>query len=217
MQMTSRFDPHNPQKDTRFSTLLGPEMWHQLPPAIQQRFGKRVRGGASVAYQGVVTDMQMNWAGWLLSQAARLVGGPLPYDMSCVGQPAIVVVTEDIAGDGQFWIRQYGRQSGFPQMVHSSKRFAGPTGLEEYIGYGIGMALRTEALDDALFFKSDHYFLSFRGLRMRLPRWMSPGALTIGHHDLGGGRFRFSLRLTNRLFGMLIGQDAVFQDAGGSS
>ncbi|WP_366944116.1 DUF4166 domain-containing protein [uncultured Roseobacter sp.] len=216
MQMNSRFDPHLPRKDTRFSKLLGQEMWHRMPPAIRQRFGKRVRGGASVAYQGVVTDMQMNWAGWLLSQAARLVGGPLPYDMSCVGQPAIVVVTEDIAGNGQFWIRQYGRQSGFPQMVHSSKRFTGPTGLEEYIGYGIGMALKVEAQEAALLFKSDHYFLSLLGLRIRMPGWISPGALTIGHHDLGGGSFRFSLRLTNRLFGLLIGQDAVFQDAGGS-
>lgn len=217
MQMNSRFDPHLHQKDTRFSKLLGQKMWHQLPPAIRQRFGKRVRGGASVAYQGVVTDMQMNWAGWLLSQAARLVGGPLPYDISCVGQPAIVVVTEDIAGDGQFWIRQYGRQSGFPQMVHSSKRFAGPTGLEEYIGYGIGIALKVNAQGAALLFKSDHYFLSLPGLRLRIPGWMSPGALTIGHRDLGEGRFRFSLRLSNRLFGLLIGQDAVFQDAGGSS
>lgn len=212
-----QFDPFSQTKchvkDTRFSSLLGKEKWAQLPVKIRNRFGKRVKGGASVTYKGVVTAMQMNWAGKLLAQAARLIGAPLPYDISSVDQPAVVVVTEDVAGNGQFWIRQYGRQSGFPQIVHSSKRFAGPTGLEEYIGYGIGIALRVEAEDAALLFKSDHYFLSVWGHRIRLPQFLSPGALVIGHHDLGGGHFKFSLQLQHRVFGDLLKQDAVFQDA----
>jgi len=201
-----------PRRDTRFSALLGAENWQQLPAAIRGRFGKRVLGGESVTYQGVVTDMKMNWAGRILAHAARLVGAPLPYDQSSVGQPAVVTVTEDIAGEGQFWIRQYGRKAGFPQVVHSSKRFAGPTGLEEYIGFGIGMALRIEAGQNALLFKSDHYFVSLLGRRMRLPRVLSPGALVIGHHDLGDGAFNFSLHLRSRVFGDLIVQDAKFRD-----
>lgn len=207
--------PNKPilEKDTRFSQLLGEADWRQLPAAVRRRFGKRVRGGASVTYQGAVVAMRMNWAGRLLAQAARAIGGPLPYDLSSVGQPAVVVVTEDIAGDGQFWVRQYGRKSGFPQVVHSSKRFAGASGIEEYIGYGIGMALRLEVCDQTLLFKSDHYFVQFAGRRMRLPRWLSPGALVIGHRDLGDGAFIFSLHLHNRLFGEMIAQDARFHDA----
>ncbi|MGC3939125.1 DUF4166 domain-containing protein [Roseobacter sp. EG26] len=202
-----------PVKDERFSTLLGAEQWRRLPDPIRHRFGKRVRGGASIAYQGTIEQMEMNWAGKLLAHATRIIGAPLPFDLSCVGRSAVVVVTEDSAGQGQFWIRQYGRRSGFPQMVHSSKRFAGPTGLEEYIGYGIGIALRVEVSNAALLFKSDHYFISALGWRIRFPRLFSPGALTIGHHDLGGGKFRFSLRLQNRLLGTLLSQDAIFQDA----
>lgn len=213
MQIKPLPHPQLPHNDNRFSALLGPDKWLQLPPAIRLRFGKRVQGGESVAYQGTVTTMEMNWAGRLLTYATRLIGAPLPYDMTCVGQPAVVVVTEDITGNGQFWIRQYGRKSGFPQVVHSSKRFAGPTGLEEYIGYGIGMALKVEVRDEALLFKSDHYFLSLLGHRLRIPGMISPGALTVGHHDLGDGRFKFSLRLKNRLFGQLLSQDAVFRDA----
>lgn len=202
-----------PHKDARFSDIIGQDKWMQLCPNIRKRFGKRVKGGDSISYQGVVTDMKMNWAGWVLAQAAKLIGAPLPYDLSSVGQPAIVVVTEDYAGDGQFWVRQYGRKSGFPQVVHSSKRFAGPTGLEEYIGFGIGMALNVVADGDALLFKSDHYFVSVFGRRIRVPSLLSPGALVVGHHDMGAGAFRFSLRLNARLFGLLVSQDAIFRDA----
>ena len=199
--------------DSRFSDLLGATEWTALPATLRRRFRKRVHGGASVAYQGRVVKMRLSLAGRILAHAARLIGAPLPYDMSSQDQPAVVVVTEDIASNGQFWIRQYNRKSGFPQVIHSSKRFAGPTGLEEYIGYGIGMALRVEAEGKALFFTSDHYFLQLFGRRLRLPRALSPGALVIGHHDLGDGAFLFSLDLHNRLFGTLIQQDALFQDA----
>ncbi|APX13019.1 hypothetical protein BWR18_16010 [Tateyamaria omphalii] len=213
--MQARPVPHPdlPLADHRFSDLLGQESWMKLPAAVRRRFGKRVRGGASVAYQGVVTHMHMNWSGWALTQVTRLIGAPLPYDRSCVGKPAVVIVTEDIAGNGQFWIRQYGRASGFPQMIHSSKRFAGVTGIEEYIGYGIGMALRVVEENGALLFKSDHYFLSVLGKRIKMPKLIAPGQLTIGHHDLGAGRFRFSMQLRHVVFGNVLSQDAEFQDA----
>ncbi len=212
MEISQINHPSLPIPDNRFRQLLGSENWRKLPAAIRARFGKRVSGGQSVAYQGIVTEMNMNGFGWLLAQLTRLLGAPLPYDKSSIGQPAVVTVTEDIAGDGQFWIRQYGRKSGFPQVVHSSKRFSGPTGLEEYIGFGIGMALKVEAEEDALLFKSDHYFVSVLGLRLRLPSLLSPGALTIAHCDLGDGKFLFSLNLHSRLLGTLIAQDAVFRD-----
>ena len=205
----------NRAPDDRFSKLVGREAWHKLNPAVRKRFGKRLKGGASVAYQGRVVAMRMNLAGRILANAARLIGAPLPYDMSSEGQPAVVTVTEDIASNGQFWIRQYGRQAGFPQVVHSSKRFAGPTGLEEYIGYGIGMALKVSVEGQDLLFKSDHYFMQVFGWRVRLPRALSPGALVIGHHDMGNGQFRFSLDLRNRLFGQMIYQDAIFNDGKG--
>lgn len=199
--------------DGRFRKLLGTRAWHRLPVAIRKRFSKRLMQGRSIAYQGVVTGMAMSRLGHCLAHAARLIGAPLPYDLKSVDQPAVVVVTEDVATNGQFWIRQYGREGAFPQTVHSSKRFHGPTGLEEYIGYGVGMALNVEATATALLFRSDHYFLQMFGRRLRLPRWLSPGALVIGHHELGNNRFTFTLSLHSRLFGDLIRQEAVFKDA----
>ena len=207
------FSPHHRAlADDRFRDLVGKAAWAALPRQVRRRFGHRLKGGASVVYQGTVTVMRMSPAGWVLAQLARCVGGPLPYDTSCVGQPAVVAVTEDCAGCGQFWIRQYGRAAGFPQVIHSSKRFAGPTGVEEYIGAGIGMALRVRADPTGLYFESDHYFLQFGRRKIRLPSWLRPGRLTIAHQDRGNAQFLFSLTLRSRLFGELIHQAAIFHD-----
>lgn len=200
-------------KDDRFRNLLGRDAWDRLPKAIQRRFSKRLSSGASLAYQGCVTEMRMNLSGRLLAFAMRMIGAPLPFDRTSVGRSAVVIVTEDAATGGQFWIRQYGRSSGFPQMVSSSKRFAGPTGLEEYIGYGIGISLRLESSDKALSFISDRYFLKLGKRRLPLPKWICPGSLVIEHEELGDGKFRFSLDLSHRFLRTVIRQDAVFQDA----
>jgi len=199
--------------DDRFEKLLGQANWMKLPAAIRKRFGKRFRQGQSIAYQGVVTKMKMSRFGWAFAQVARIIGAPLPFERRSVNQPAVVIVTEDRETSGQFWIRQYGREKGFPQTVHSSKRFSGPTGLEEYIGYGIGMALTLEATPHTLFFKSDHYFLQVLGKRIGLPNWLVPFDLIIGHHELGDHKFAFTLKLKSGVFGSMIEQDAVFCDA----
>ncbi|WP_120634293.1 DUF4166 domain-containing protein [Ruegeria sp. EL01] len=199
-------------KDKRFRHLVGTHAWKALPKTVRERFGHRLTGGASVVYQGRVTAMRMSLVGRLLAQLARLVGGPLPYDSSCVDQPAVVAVTEDCACSGQFWIRQYGRATGFPQVIHSSKRFSGPTGVEEYIGRGIGIALRVRTDHKGIYFESDHYFLKLGSVTFRLPSWLQPGSLTIAHQDLGNAQFLFSLNLSSDLFGELIQQDALFHD-----
>ncbi|MEL7132295.1 MAG: DUF4166 domain-containing protein [Pseudomonadota bacterium] len=200
-------------QDDRFKRLLGPAEWARLPHAIRRRFSKRLLADASLAYQGRVTQMRMNPAGRALAFALRAVGAPLPFDRTSVGRSAVVTVTEDAASGGQYWIRQYGRAAGFPQMVGSSKRFAGPTGLEEYIGFGIGISLRLESTSMGLYFVSDRYFLKLGQNRLPLPRWLSPGRLVVGHEELGNGQFRFTLDLAHPLFGQLIRQDATFQDA----
>ena len=207
------YSPHDQiLVDNRFKDLVGQNAWRTLPQQVQKRFGYRPRNGASVVYQGKVVAMRMSLMGRLVAQIARLIGGPLPYDASSLNQPAIVTVTEDCTGPGQFWVRQYGRATGFPQVIHSSKRFAGPTGIEEYIGTGIGLALRVSASPNGIHFVSDHYFLQVGRRKFRLPKWLQPGTLSIAHENLGGVRFLFSLKLTSRLLGDLIQQDAVFHD-----
>jgi hypothetical protein len=161
--------------DLRFRALLPADAWERLPVPVRQRFAKRVAGGDSAVYAGEITETRMNVWGRALAQILRLIGAPLPITMDC-GVPAIVSVTEDVCGQGQVWSRLYGRKNGFPQVIHSAKRFAGPTGLEEYIGGGIGIALRLDATSDALHFLNDHYFIQLGQFRQRLPRFLCPPA-----------------------------------------
>src|SRR4051794_17982405 len=204
-----------PVGDLRFRKLVGEAAWAALPLAVRARFGKRVGDCSTVLYAGEIVECRMNMAGRLLANALRLIGAPLPLS-SDTGVPAVVSVTEDVRGGGQYWTRMYGRRRGFPQVIHSSKRFAGPTGLEEYIGCGLGIALRCEVADEALHFLSDHYFVKLLGKRIRIAGWLSPGALRISHVDCGHGWFAFVLLLRSRWVGELIRQTVMFRDVEGT-
>ncbi|HEX4301262.1 MAG TPA: DUF4166 domain-containing protein [Rhizomicrobium sp.] len=198
--------------DLRFRGLLPAADWNALPHAVRRRFSERLAGGDSVVYAGEVTAMRRNWAGWVFCQMARLIGSPLPL-YSDLGMPAVVTVTEDARSGGQIWTRMYARRGGFPQVVHSAKRFGGVTGLEEYVGRGVGMALTVHVADGALLFKSAGYFVTLMGRRVRLPRGLTPGALTVTHRDYGGGRFLFALDVVHPKFGHCIHQAALFKEA----
>jgi Domain of unknown function (DUF4166) len=197
--------------DARFRALLPPADWAKLPGPIRHRFSRRLADGESVVYRGQVVDIKMNRAGRWLAQAARLFGGPLPLSRDA-GVPAVVTVTEDIATKGQHWTRLYVRRDGFPQVIHSLKRFVGPTGLEEYVGAGLSMALSVHVEADALVFRSMSYHLGFFGLRLPLPRWLTPGVLSVTHRELGNRRFLFDLRVLHPRFGEIIRQTAVFEE-----
>jgi len=198
--------------DHRFRALLPPEDWGRLPVAIWRRFSKRMVDGATVVYVGEVEEAFFSRDGWWVAQAARLIGGPLPTG-AVTGVPMIVTVTEDAASGGQVWTRICARHHGFPQVIHSAKRFAGPTGLEEYVGFGISMALKVSVGHNALVFSSAGYALQLGPLRLPLPDWLTPGDLTVTHSDLGGGLFRFTLEIIHPRFGRLLRQSAVFEEA----
>ncbi|WP_165185781.1 DUF4166 domain-containing protein [Caulobacter soli] len=197
--------------DLRFRALLGEADWNRLPPAVRERFSKRLRPGMAVTYVGEITESRRNGAGRLLAQLCRPIGAPLPLHDD-LGAAAVVTVTEDGRTGGQFWTRMYNQAHGFPQVIHSSKRFAGPTGLEEYLGCGFGIALAVSADETALHFRSRGYFLAVGPVRLRLPAWLAPGALTISHIDQGHDGFAFVLALRHPLFGQMLHQVGMFRE-----
>src|SRR3954453_12842335 len=126
--------------DLRFRALLSDEDWQRLPVHTRRRFSKRLAGGGTTVYVGTMVKAWFSRLGAVLAHAARLIGGPLPVGRD-IDVPFIVTVTEEMATGGQIWTRICTRRRRFPQVIHSSKRFAGPTGLEEYIGFGISVGL----------------------------------------------------------------------------
>lgn len=198
--------------DRRFRALLSDEDWGRLPLATWRRFSKRVADGDSIVYAGVIDEVAFSRIGWWVAQAARLIGGPLPICRD-TGVPAIVTVTEDGASGGQTWTRVCARKQGFPHVIHSATRFAGPTGLEEYVGFGISMALRIFVENGVLIFRSAGYGLRLGRVWIPLPEPLTPGDLTVTHADLGGGAFRFTLDVHHPRYGALIHQSATFREA----
>lgn len=201
-----------PIEDLRFRKLLGEAAWAQLPEAVRKRFSKRLGAGETIVYRGEVEATQLSRTGRFLSLLARIIGSPLPLADGATG-PATVIVSEEPALGGQCWLRIYARPGTFPQAIHSAKRFKGPTGLEEYVGCGIGMALRVSVEDRAMVFRSAGYFIGAGRWRLFLPQFLQPGEMRIEHRDLGAGRFSFSLELTHKVLGCLVYQRASFADA----
>ncbi len=197
--------------DLRFRALLTREVWAALPFAVQKRFSKRLQDGATVVYTGRVTVMRFSVLGFVLAQIFRLIGAPLPIFRD-TNTPTAVTVTEDKRSGGQIWTRIYGRAHGFPQVIHSVKRFSGPTGLEEYIGRGIGMALKISVEGGALVFRSAHYFFEAGRKQFKIPRWLTPGDITVTHRETSPTAFLFTLDLTHTVFGTLVRQEALYAE-----
>ncbi|MEE9319017.1 MAG: DUF4166 domain-containing protein [Granulosicoccus sp.] len=200
-----------PLGDNRFRSLLTPDEWSTLPQAVRNRFSKTLTNGRTVVYTGIVTVCRISRAGWCLANLLRCIGAPLPVSTD-TQIPATVVITEDTKADGQFWTRIYSRKKRFPVIIQSSKRFCGVTGLEEYIGYGVGIALRLSSNSKGLDFFSDHYFLEAKQHRVRIPAWLTPGELVVSHIDRGNNGFEFVLRLTHSLLGELVYQKIRFKN-----
>ena len=196
--------------DRRFERLLAPAAWASLPAAVRRRFSEHPTGTDSSVYAGEVARTTLSRAGRVFGQLARLIGAPLP--LTTGGRfAACVVVTEESAGR-QRWTRLYARPGRESQVIHSTKCFAGPTGLEECVGCGIGMRLMLSVEQRALVFRSAGFFVRVGALSLAIPAWLTPGTVEVRHREERDGRFSFTLRVVHPRFGLVVDQVAFFED-----
>ncbi len=194
-----------------FRALVPETDWMRLPAPVRARFERELRPGESVAFIGEVANTRMTAVGWLWAQVARLAGSPLPL-ARLARAAAAVVVTQDDASATQAWTRIYHGHGALPQVIRSTKRFAGPTGLEECVGAGVGMALVVSVERRALVFRSAEYFWRCGRLRFHISDCMTPGRIAVTHREERGGRFSFLLEVVHPWFGETIRQVAFFRD-----
>lgn len=197
--------------EPRFRALVDPADWAALPALVRRRFSIKLEHAQTLVYVGEVAETRMTLAGRCFGWLGLLIGAPLP--LAPGGRTAAaVMITEDETLGGQLWTRIYARPGKFAQVIHSAKRFAGATGLEECVGAGVGMRLTLHVEHRALVFRSAGYFLTLGARRLPLPGWLMPGRMEIVHREERGGHFSFTLKVTHPLFGEMIRQIAFFRD-----
>lgn len=194
-----------------FRALVPAADWKRLPAPVRARFERELHPGESIAFIGEVAETRMTTIGRIWAQVARIAGSPLPLNEHAHAAAA-VVVTQDGAGTAQAWTRIYHGKGALPEVIRSTKRFAGPTGLEECVGAGIGMALELSVERRALVFRSAEYFWRYARVRIRVPGWLTPGRISVTHREERKGRFSFTLEVVHPWFGEIIRQVAFFRD-----
>ncbi len=195
-----------------FCALVGEAAWGRLPRAVQRRFDRLLAPGESALYVGEVASTVLSPVGRAWAQLARALGAPLPL-RALAHSAAAVVVTADVRKHTQLWTRIYHESGHLPQVVRSMKSFTGPTGLEERVGGGIGMALAVSVEARALVFRSAEYFWRCGRVRVPLPAWLTPGRIEVVHREERAGRFSFTLSVVHPWFGRIVHQVAFFRDA----
>lgn len=194
-----------------YRRLLGEDNWQRLPLAVQRRFARELAPGESAVYLGEVVIAELTTVGWLWAQLARCVGAPLPLKEMTRAASSVVVTADAVTGS-QCWTRTYQQTGQLPQAIRSIKSFSGPTGLEERVGGGIGMALEVFVESHALVFRSAGYYWQCGSALLRIPGWLTPGRMEVRHREERDGSFSFTLSVMHPWFGQIIHQLATFRD-----
>lgn len=197
-----------------YRELLG-DGWSRLPAATRARFERH-----AALYAGTMT-LHATAAGRWVARLCKLVGSPLPPPCE---RPLVttVRVEPDHATGGSRWTRCY----DFPSKrvsVASVKALDADGALVERLGCGLRMRLTLAVRDAALCFDSAGYYVECEGVawggrrygawRIALPSWFLPGRTCVAHHDLGSGRFRFTMTIRHELLGDLFHHDGTFHEA----
>ena len=204
-----RADAH----ETVFRRLLGAKAWRRLTPAVRTRFARHPSAARATVYDGAMSEVRRSRVGAALANLCRLIGTPLaPFAGRNV---QVRVKVYDDGNGGVVWERLYAFPGRRPITVSSTKRADARAGLVECVGAGFGMTLDIYERDGALHFKSRGYFWQLGRWRIPLPALLSPGATHVVHSDVGGGWFRFAMRIVHPLLGETFFQDGVFHEIEG--
>ena len=184
--------------------LLGAAAWNRLPEAVRERFAD---AAGAMTYAGSFEVVRASWLGLAFAALGRLFG--MPVTPRTGANVASRVLVRPGAG-GVTWDREYHWADGDMHLVRSTKVVAGQR-LVEKLPARLCMPLDTYVEGAVLHFVSLGYYFDLGfGLKLWLPRLLSPGVTHVEHIDLDHGWFRFTMTVTHPLFGELFFQTGRF-------
>jgi hypothetical protein len=184
------------------AALVGAGAWARLPAHVRARFDAGLRN-ADYSGEGV---FEATAVGRAFARAGVVFGRPLPCH---VGRASVDICVE-AAGDGETWTRRY-RFAHALEMVSSLKRAGDGPWLEERAG-PLVMRLNVFVERHALVFECIDFRLRIGRFEILLPIVFTPGRIRVEHHDLGGGRFLFTLEARHPWFGRTFHQRCEMRD-----
>lgn len=194
-------------------TVLG-AAWTRLPEAVRLRFGEPP---IAVDYVGEFDVVRASWLGRMVALVCQLLGTPV-VPRTGLHVPAIVHVGPTRCGVA--WNREYRWLNGQPCLVRSTKIIDSHGELVERLPARLCMPLTVYELNGVLHFVSRGYYFDFgkrangERIKVRLPKWLSPGTTHVEHLDEAHGWFRFTMTVTHPLFGEMFYQTGRFRAAG---
>lgn len=190
--------------------VIGKKAWNRLPEAVRERFADSAE---AVTYAGAFEIVRASALGRVFAWLGTLVGTPVA-PRAGFNVEARVLVRPNI--EGVAWDREYRWADGTHHLVRSTKVVTDEGSLVEKLPARLCMPLHTFEDAGVLHFVSRGYYFDLgfgdfaRGLRLWLPRVLSPGITHVEHIDLGHGWFRFTMTVMHPLFGEIFFQTGRF-------
>jgi hypothetical protein len=190
-------------------SVLGHAAWARLPEAVRCRFAEPAM---AVDYVGNFDIVRASWLGRLIALVCLLLGTPV-VPRTGLHVPAIVHVGPTPSGVA--WNREYRWPNAGPCLVRSTKTIDSRGGLVERLPAYLCMPLHVFEQRGVLHFVSRGYYFDFGGgLKLPLPKLLSPGTTHVEHIDEADGWFRFTMTVTHPIFGEMFYQTGRFKAAG---
>lgn len=184
--------------------VLGAAAWSRLPAAVHERFAD---SACAMTYAGSFEVVRASWLGLAFAWLGRLFG-MLVAPRTGTNVASRVLVRPEAGG--VTWDREYHWADGDTHLVRSTKVVADDR-LIERLPARLCMPLDTYVEGTVLHFVSLGYYFDLGfGLRLWLPRLLSPGVTHVEHIDLDHGWFRFTMTVTHPLFGEMFFQTGRF-------
>ncbi|TNE30573.1 MAG: DUF4166 domain-containing protein [Alphaproteobacteria bacterium] len=194
-----------------FKSQLGDD-WDKIDPNIQTRFNADPAPGRPIIYKGKMTVLRRSWLGWLIAKLTFFTDGAFCAWNGTDIEADIEVFKKDGSEDIHKIRRYYFPDKKKTYIFKSHMHLNEQGELLEFVGAGLGMVVKVQEKNHALFFTDGGCFFHIGTYRVSMPSFLTLGKIKLTHTNTGKNRFKIVIDITHPLFGQLFYQEGVFED-----